>query len=140
MTKAEAAELYAGCKGIAKRGPPTLPAILKFAKVMTLLRPDVEEIDSIRVMAGAKAEHITNPATGQDILKSPDAVNAEIYDALRTPATLAALPFTFSVKDLPKLPEPSDDPEKAKKALEARSELASEVAQLGRFFVYEDEA
>lgn len=135
LTKAQVAQYQNAATTISKRGPPTLGAILKYAELIRKIAPVVVEIDAIRVAASAGAEHIPNPATGQDILKSPDAVNKLLFDALQSAADVPTDLPVFTKDDLPKLPDFSDDAAKNEKAEKARQELAEAIAQLGDLFV-----
>lgn len=134
MTKADAAERWAGGQALSKRGPPTLGAILKYVDLFKKLRAAVDDVEAIRTMVSARAEHVTNPMTNQDILKSPDTVNQELRDLLCTPADVPDTLPTFTAEDLPKLPDFTGDKEKDEKAQNARRDLATEIAQLGSLF------
>ena len=117
ITKSEVFEAYTGAKAYAKRALPTLDTILKVASLITQLRPAVEESDQVRLMMAAKAEHVTNPMTGQDVVKSPDLFNAEMFKAMRLPVSITRVRVRLTKSDLPRLPDFSDDAEKNPKTV-----------------------
>src|SRR3990167_4213070 len=99
ITKSEVFEAYTGAKAYAKRALPTLDTILKVASLITQLRPAVEESDQVRLMMAAKAEHVTNPMTGQDVVKSPDLFNAEMFKAMRLPVSITRVRVRLTRSD-----------------------------------------
>ncbi len=142
MTKNQVTEAYKALEALGKRSLPTLDTILKFAHLKSVLRPFVEEADSVRTMLIAGADHILHPATGQSILSDPDQINADLFAAMQGPAQHTGVDFVdpgirIVKADLPKLPDFSEDAEKNKKFEAARAELANEIASLGAFFTYE---
>lgn len=134
FSKNEVVEAYTAVTNLGKRALPNMGAILKIARLKTLMRRATEEADSVRLSVAAAAEHIINPNTGQDILKSPDTYHKVLYDTMCTPSSFQDPGFRITKKDLPKLPERSDDAEKDKRAIAAREELANDVAALGWLF------
>jgi hypothetical protein len=139
MNKGQVSEAFSSASNFGKRALPLLPSILKFARLKTLLLPYAEENDSIRTSVLAAAEHTINPETGQEISVSPDSVNKTLVDLMHTMSAFTDPGIRITEEDLPRLPDWSDDPEKQKKYIVAREDLANDIAGLGPLFAYKTE-
>ena len=136
LTHGQVGEVYTALTNLAKRGLPTLDTILKAAELKTKLRPAVDKADGIRVDVAAAADHVVHPSTGQDLVRQPDDLNKQMFEAMQRSAEIEDPDIRFTKADLPKLPDRSDDAEKDKKALAAREDLANDIAGLGLFFTF----
>lgn len=133
MTRAQAGEAYTAAKSMGNRALPTLDAIMKMARIKSALRPVVNETDDMQLMLANKSPHIEHPVTKQNIFKSPDEHGKEAFD-IGQQVVEVDCSIRLTKADLPKLPEPSDDPDRNRRYVEARAGLANDIADLGEFF------
>jgi hypothetical protein len=136
MTKSEVLTTLTGVRAISKRAVPTLGSILKYARLSTLMRPAAEEAESAQVIASAGADRYPDPETGQMRFVDQGKLNEVLLGIGKTFADFDDPGIRITEADLPKLPDFSDDATKNEKAVAARTELANEIAMLGKLFDY----
>ncbi len=135
MTKAEASNAFSGASAISKRSLPTLGAILKVSRLLTLLRPAVVAFENEQMMTATAAERVINPASGQEIVVSPTLLQGAQMKLGMEDSGFADPGIRLTKEDLPKIKAgASDEDERAEKS---RAELAQEVSLLGVLFTYD---
>lgn len=137
LSKNQAVQAFRAIDALSKRALPTLGAILKAARLKTLLTPAVTEAESISTIAQAAAEKVPDENLQMVIKNIPD-FNKLLMDAMEQDSGVQDTCPRFTKADLPRLPDWSDDVAKQEKYNAAHAGLANEIAALGPLFDHED--